>query len=125
MPSHIEVQDQMLVVTLTGRVVGSDVEAAQTMAARVADERGLRKVLVDMRSADPRVGMMDIFDLHAALFGRFSLGTRHAVVFSPETYDPRNAKFGEDVAVNRGISVKTFTRIREATDWLDDGESRL
>jgi hypothetical protein len=45
-----------------------------------------------------------------------SPGTQFAYVLEEPVLDPR--KFGETVAVNRGMSVKTFNYVDDALRWL-------
>ena len=123
MSVRIEVEGPILEVTFEGFITGQDVEAAQRDALGVAEEQQLVRFLIDVQGAVPRVSTLDVFELYAGAVDVFPMGTRHAVVFSPETFSRKLASFGEDVCLNRGMDLKTFTAIDEATAWLQEGSA--
>jgi len=75
-----------------------------------------RAMLLDLREiTGGRIRDMDRYDL-AVLAARDSVGAPIALVATEALVDPR--RFGEVVARNRGLNVRVFTDMDEATAWL-------
>jgi len=75
-----------------------------------------RAMLVDLREmTGGRMSDMDRYDT-GVLAARHSVGVPIAMVASETLVDPR--RFGELVARNRGLNVRVFTNMDEATAWL-------
>ena len=80
--------------------------------------RGDRRVLVEERFVGPRLGMVDIFDLASAVSER-ARGLFEAIAYVDiNAENDVNAKFGENVAVNRGLRVRVFRTVEDAASWL-------
>ena len=78
-------------------------------------------VLLDIRSAVLRVSVMEVFDAAASTADVIPHGVRYAIVFSAQTLPIHDARFGENVARNRGAQLKAFTDISRAREWLAEG----
>ena len=81
--------------------------------------------LIDFRQVEGELSTMDRYNLAASstkkyldekLNGKVS-SCRFAFVGNHPLVDPK--RFGETVAINRGLNVKVFTEIKEALDWLE------
>ncbi|HET6490161.1 MAG TPA: hypothetical protein VFG28_10390, partial [Syntrophales bacterium] len=82
------------------------------------------KVLFDGRGLTGNPGSMERF--YYGMFAAETVGkyadrgvsrtTRFAYVLKPPVLDPR--RFGETVAVNRGMHVKAFDNFDDALGWL-------
>jgi hypothetical protein len=118
MPVGFEIGSGILTVRFTGWLTRHQAESAQTETARIVSERGILRVLVDIRSATVSACLIDIFDFVVSAVHLLPRSTKYAVVFSPNTFSPKNAGFAEDVGVNRGLNIKMFTQIDEARKWL-------
>lgn len=86
---------------------------------QIADECRRAKakgLLIDFTQVKIPLSTMDRFDLgaHAVIF--VDLGIKIACFATAGQLDPE--RFGELVAKNRGINVRTFADIRTAEDWL-------
>ena len=80
--------------------------------------RGDRRVLVEERFVGPRLGMVDIFDLASTISDR-ARGLFEAIAYVDiNAENDLNAKFGENVAVNRGLRVRVFRTVEDAASWL-------
>ena len=80
--------------------------------------RGDRRVLVEERFVGPRLGMVDIFDLASSISDR-ARGLFEAIAYVDiNAESDLNAKFGENVAVNRGLRVRVFRTVEDAASWL-------
>ena len=80
--------------------------------------RGHRRVLVEERLAGPRLGLTDVFQIASTMSDR-ALGLFEAVAFvDVNAVNERNLKFGENVAINRGLRACMFRTVEEAASWL-------
>jgi hypothetical protein len=76
----------------------------------------LNRLLVDVTRARMPLSTLDKFEMgrRAVTFGRH--GIQVAVVATPDQIDPH--RFGELVAINRGVNIRLFTETRAAEEWL-------
>jgi len=74
------------------------------------------KLLLDHTGAHGEIFLSDRYFLgdHAEIFARYNL--KVASVARPEQIDPQ--RFGEMVAQNRRVNVRTFTNVEDAEKWL-------
>jgi hypothetical protein len=110
-------------------VIGEfDLTAAQIDFLELLDaahRRGMRRVLID---GQQMTGSPD--DFERFLYGEFAawstvevmrernITLRFAYVIQDPMSDPK--RFGENVAVNRGMDVKTFENTSAAIEWLNE-----
>ena len=121
---QVEIERQLLRATYVGEFSLTEGEATfhEILDAIVKD--GLRNVLVDGRqiTGDPA-------PLERFYYGRYVADAvnqtvnrtrievpRFAYVLHPPMLDPN--RFGETVAVNRGMRIKAFDDIKQAEWWL-------
>ena len=121
---QIDQDAELLCIEYSGSFDLSDAEATfhQILAALV--EHNLKKVLVDGRqiSGDPE-------SLERFYYGRYVADAvtqtvnrhrikvpRFAYVMTEPVLDPK--RFGETVAVNRGMRVRAFDNMQQAEWWL-------
>jgi hypothetical protein len=81
---------------------------------------GVRHVLCDERALEYRLTTCDTYKLAEFLAARIPLVARVAIVCNPKF--AVDARFFEDVASNRGLSVRMFTDIGPARAWLGHTE---
>ena len=80
--------------------------------------KGYRRVLVEERLVGPRIGMFEVFDF-ASGASDSARGLFEAIAFvDVNAENDLNVKFGENVAVNRGLQVRVFRTVEEAAAWL-------
>jgi len=88
----------------------------QVIAMAHASVPAPRAMLVDLREmTGARMSDMDRYDT-GVLAARHAVAAPIALVASETLVDPR--RFGELVARNRGLNVRVFTNMDEATAWL-------
>ena len=125
MLTQIQLESDLLNALITGKF---SLEEAKRTFAEILEAVALqksKKVLIDGRTL---VGKPEIIERF--YYGRFvaelvmsyedrgvSVGTPFAYVLKHPVLDPK--KFGETVAVNRCMNVKTFENTEEALKWLD------
>jgi len=119
MAFDFNIQNDLLWITVTG--VFSDREARSLVpeAARMVQETGAERILIDYLKADmvfQTVGVYDVFTKtvpkEPSLYG-----IRTAAVFSPSE-DANDVRFVENVAINYGLIYRAFTDIDAARAWL-------
>ena len=110
------------------RAIGEfSLEAAKTTFLEMIEALALhraKRVLFDGRTITGSPEIMERFyygEFAAATVARYqergvSLATLFAYVLSEPVLDPK--KFGETVAVNRFMHVKTFNNLEKALEWL-------
>lgn len=81
---------------------------------------GAVRVLCDERSLEYRLGVIDTYRAAKTVAASAPSVVRVAIVCHPACVE--DAGFFENVAVNRGLTLRTFTDLAAATAWLtDDG----
>jgi hypothetical protein len=108
----------VLVVKHSGASEMDEVLASRADGIPILEERGIRNVLVDLREARVTLSVAEIFEFQAAESSEFPLGTRMAMVLSPESCSEENARLAVNVATNRGFTERTFMTMDEAFMWL-------
>ena len=121
---QIDPKPEFLHVTVTGEFALKEAQASFCDILAAAEEHKLAKVLFDGRgiSGDPTTIQRFCYAEYVAhettRFGRRStVGMpRFAYVLEAPVLDAQ--RFGETVALNRGMDVKTFDDVGEARRWL-------
>ena len=81
------------------------------------EQSGQYKILVDTREAKTVLTTVAIFELAKTLTAHHSI-RRNKIALLTLMSQAKQARFFEDVAVNRGVRVKSFTDFDEAIAWL-------
>ncbi|HXZ55391.1 MAG TPA: hypothetical protein VEH03_08045 [Burkholderiales bacterium] len=84
--------------------------------------QGHRRVLIEERLVGPRIGMMDVFDLGSVMSDRARAQIEALAFVDINAKDDRNLKFGENVAVNRGLRARMFRTVEDAENWLKQAD---
>lgn len=115
----IKMEGDVLWVTATGT------RSLQTVLAMSQDifaacvEKHLKKVLIDVLALEGRLPVMDAYDIPTKHFPKMrdlSVITHCAIVDLKEF--EASYRFFENVAVNRGYSLRIFSNTDEAIAWL-------
>jgi hypothetical protein len=106
---HIRVQGEN--TPATARRYIKDILAACTA-------EGCPNVLVEEALVGPRLGIGDIFAIISEKSAAVRPVIRLMAFVDVNATNPANMKFGEDVAVNRGVTVRVFDTVPEAEKWL-------
>jgi hypothetical protein len=125
MDLKIEPQPGYLRLTFVGFFESSLIDQITGQAMEACEKHQPSKMLVDNRQVEGQMSTMDRYNL-ASVFAKKYLdgklakkipGCRFAFVGNHPLVDPK--RFGETVAVNRGIDLKVFTEMKEALAWLE------
>lgn len=118
-----QIEQNILIMTITGTCTINGVEQARTQSAAMCKEADITHELIDICDAEIHFSTLEIFEFITSFADVFPRHTKHAVVFSPTTFDSEKSRFAETVANNHGIIMKMFTDLDEATRWLTNTES--
>ena len=114
------VRDAILEMNMTGEVTKSGIDQLAAEGGAIIIEKGLRNVLVDIRTLKGRLGIMDTYSFVRRPFERPKV--KCALVDLPENKDYLD--FLETTAVNAGLSLKCFVDINAARGWLNSSNLR-
>jgi hypothetical protein len=125
MDVDIQQEEGFLNVRVTGRFSLEEANNGLIRMFEAVARHGTTRVLVDCRELQGSITTMENFDhasFGAEMIDEFSQrgvskATRFAYVTVGAFSDPD--KFAENVAVNRGLDVRTFDNIDDALRWLE------
>jgi hypothetical protein len=114
---QMTLDDDLLVVTASGFDEDvSDVEGYGTAVIGAAIRGEVTRILSDERALEYRLGTTDTFRAAEFLAASAPAVGRVALVCSEQGLP--DARFWEDVTVNRGLQARLFTDVDEARAWL-------
>ena len=121
MPSSVRIGDKERWVEVVhhGLVTIEELKDVRRTAAEMMVKANLSRVLVDGRDADiAALATMDTYEFNASHASTlpFAGRLRIAVVVAPGHRE--KSGFGEDVARNRGVNLRTFLDADNARRWL-------
>jgi hypothetical protein len=115
-------EGKILIATVVGRL---DLQAYLSMRKTVRDsleKTESQDILLDLQRAIVQVSFMEVFNAASTNVELFTYPKKYAIVYSAETIQEENAKFGETVAQNRGSNFRVFKDIDLAKEWLHQSE---
>lgn len=123
MPFECSVDEngEIVVVRLWGDVAFAQHSAARDEAVRLCIQRGIWRVLVDLRDLKPHRTMSTVgcYDFGEQLAqGAFPARTLMAGLMPTDKAAFQDVNFTATVAKNRGMLLQEFTTISEAHQWL-------
>ncbi len=121
MPYAIKIRPerQLIEVHFFGNISYEDALAAREDASRLVRKRNVRGLLVDQSAIETFPGTTgNMFEFHTSHEAMFPPDLHMALVYSPQTTRPADARFAETIAVNSGIPFGTFTSRDKALGWL-------
>ena len=83
MPFDVSVEEDYVLVTITGEWTAEEAKKAQSDAAMTVHSSGVHRVLLDLTGAEINWGTFDIFNLTTLMTRTFPTGTKHAFVTRP------------------------------------------
>jgi hypothetical protein len=120
MSTNIEVKNDIICISVTGECPKDVLDSTQLMGAKISKKENILKILVDLREASLDLNTSQLFELNRSHHFLFPVGTKHAVIISDKTGKPGDERFVENVAVNRGVMLKTFMDTDKAMEWLKE-----
>ena len=119
---HYNPEAHIIEVKVKGVVNRDKFREIFSQGVQIAKEKKCFLFLNDFRKATIKMSTMDLFDLPEVLssisapLGIQANRFRRALLVAPEY--TRDARFAEDVIINRGQHAKFFHDVEEAKKWL-------
>lgn len=119
--TQVNVEPTHILITCAGSYDQTEAEQIFCMAFETAARQKVQRLLFDCRKVTGELSTMDRFDLAEyvsmlVLERTDAESVRIAIVGDEPLVDP--SRFGETVAVNRGVTGKVTTDLNEAMEWL-------
>lgn len=117
--TSIEFNGSYLHVTVIGDNTPGDLEGYFKEVNSACQQYNCYNILIEENLSGPSIGTTNTFkliDRNKSLL----MGMTHRMAYvdlNPE-HDVKNNRFGETVAMNRGINVKLFDNVADAAEWL-------
>lgn len=108
----------IMIVKHRGRLKVQEALASRAEGVPILIEHGIRNVLIDLREARVDASATEIFEFQSTESREFPTGTRIALILSPGSWADEDVRFAVNVATNRGLIERTFTKLEEAVTWL-------
>ena len=113
------VNEGMFKIIMTGKVTAGSIEKLHTKVTAVIKANGIENLLVDVSAVEGRFRIAETY-LYVIRSFPDRPEVNNAVVDIPE--DAKFLSFYDDTAIDAGLSVKGFTNIDAARDWLKSRE---
>ena len=116
MPENITINKELGIIEVHsyGDVTRDDLELSLATINQIAEDTGIRMVLVDTTEQETIPTITDTFYFVVKLPETF----RFAIVVSEKQSSKDDQDFLDTVAYNRFINVKEFFSRKEAVEWL-------
>jgi hypothetical protein len=112
--------EQIVESVYAGVVVAAEFERSVELAIELARSRASFRFLSDLTALDEGPSPGDLFAMIRLLENRGLPRTlREALVVTPDSPDPGDARFYEDVCRNRGWDIRIFPDRTSALAWLE------
>ena len=113
------VNEGMFEIRMTGKITGGSIEKLHDEVAAVIKATGIENLLVDVSAVDGRFRIAETY-LYVIRSFPDKPKVNNAIVDIPD--NANYLSFYDDTAINAGLSVKGFTNIDAARDWLKSRE---
>jgi hypothetical protein len=115
-PEDIRVNKELEIIEIVsqGKVGYENGKSTLSMLLELIRESGIKKVLADTRGQDFKPSTINIYEFGMLLPRNVMI----AVVVSKDQPTARDVSFLDDVAFNRGVTMKLFASRAEALVWL-------
>jgi hypothetical protein len=115
---ELGIESDIIVVGHVGALTVQEIEASRRAVAEVAAERHITRILLDLSRATSGLTPAEIFELCVSQGFVLPPGVRVAVVYRLDQFPVEDARFAEDVSLNRGTTLRAFTDRDAAQQWL-------
>jgi hypothetical protein len=123
MPYRIKVLETGVVeIVHTGSLTIREATQSRLEAGKIMKKQGLRHVLADVSRTAYQQTTMDMMDFNSSHYEVYPLGSRLAVIVSPDPEKVASARFSETVAINRGIAMRIFLKYDDGLTWLTQNQ---
>jgi hypothetical protein len=122
MSTDFKIENDILIITVVGKWSGDNAGHTHGMVSNFLKSQGVTNIILDAREALLDASTWEIFEVTSQHADIFPAGTRHAIIVSSDSTITDDIKFGQNVASNRGLKMKTFHDMNSAIKWLKDGK---
>lgn len=118
MPDEAKINLDLKIIEIQsyGNVTKEDIENSIKLCLKIFDLHGIKNVVVDTSSQVKMPSVSGIFQIFSNFPKQFNL----AILIKENQKTEKDIRFGEDVAVNRGVNMKMFYTRTEAIKWLNE-----
>lgn len=122
MPFSHHIEDEILVISVSGRYDYHEEAEIANIAPTIVKENNLNKVIFDFNDSDTKATSKigGIHNSTSQLSQIYPIGTDFAIVNSSieQVEEEKLKDFFENVAFNRGVNVKVYSDRKTAKQWL-------
>jgi len=118
MPEIVGIDRELciIVVDSSQQVEADDLRRSLESVLQIAHHHGLNKILVDATDLASLPSISDLFGFASELSSR-ARNLKHAIVVAEQS--PKNLRFIETTAYNRGAIIQIFSSRDNALAWLN------
>ncbi len=122
MPYSIEItpSGSTLMARLAGALDKEEYLRARAEVVEALKANRCEQILFDLQQAQLKISTLDVFSVASTSSQVIPVGTKYAIVTAPTTIAASEARFGENVAVNRGACLRVFPDCEAALAWLGE-----
>lgn len=119
MPETVMINKRLgfIQIDSSGHVDRTDLYLSLQSVLEIAENKGLKKVMVDATKQTSLPSILDLFQFGTELSNR-AKALKHAVVVSKQPHE--DLDFVETVVVNRGVRMRLFDSVVNAAAWLNE-----
>ena len=114
---EVKRRDRFIHVTMTGENSTEHMLGALSEIRDICNDQQCWRVLVENRLIGEQLDEKQIVEV-INTEGPYVAGLFSAIAYVAEDRDFELAKFGESVAVDRGVPLMVFPTVAEAEDWI-------
>jgi len=105
-------------ITLMSVLTMEEHEEFRAKALTALTDTGWTKVLIDATQASPEMSILKDYEFTSSHMSHLPPNLSTAIVY--RTNEAKRYQFIEDVALNRGVEIRTFKDESQALAWLHD-----
>lgn len=114
----ISTYDKILLLQYHGAIDINIARESRVKASSIAKKHNIQKILVDIIEAYVNTTTLEQYEFHNEDPLVWSRNIRIAFVISSSNWNSESARFSENVALNIGMTRKSFITRDEAISWL-------
>ena len=107
-----------LIGVFKGELNKSTMKTYLKKISSIAEAHPCKRFLNDLRDAEINLTVIDLFETPQMITTEAFNRNWWRAVLLPKGFDEMNREFFENVNLNRGIKLRTFTNYDEAISWL-------
>jgi hypothetical protein len=122
MSTDFRIEGDVLIIKIKGKWSDEQLGQSHSMINNFLKQHGIKNIILDAKDAKLDASTIEIFKATSEHADIFPPGTKHAIILSSGSANFDDILFGQNVAVNRGLKMKTFNDIDSAINWFKKEE---